>query len=101
LQAGEPPSVLPAPACGGAATGLQSCSDILSDTTERVVYVADFIGQSVRVFTQFANGDKAPIRVVTNEAWVGQPNHLELIKQHNELIVANNYLIIHDAQVSR
>lgn len=82
-------NVAPAGLLGGAATGLQSSNDAFFETTERTLYIADFFGQSIRIFSEFAAGDTAPVRAITSPL-MGQPRSLVVLRQFNELIVLNS-----------
>ena len=57
-------NVAPISTLGGVATAFQTPIAGIYEPLEDVVYVADFYGQSIRVFPVGASGDVAPKRVV-------------------------------------
>jgi hypothetical protein len=78
-------NVPPAAVLGGANTSLISTQDMAFLSSSRELYVADFIGQAIRVYNPFS-GDVAPVRTITSPH-LGQPRQMVLIPEHNELVV--------------
>ncbi len=61
---------------------------------DRLLYVADFRGQAIRVYPAFASGNVAPLRVL-NPALLGQPRSSAPIHAHQELGVIASGCCIH------
>lgn len=85
-------NVAPASKLGGATSGLVSAKDLAWLQSSRELYVSDFWGQAIRVYNTLS-GDPAPVRSITSSS-LGQPRHLVLVPQHNELIVITSQLFI-------
>lgn len=77
----------------GAATGLNSPSALVVDSTYNEVFVVNqgAIPPTVTVYSRFANGNVAPVRVLTGAATgLDGPNAVALDLTNNELLVLNN-----------
>lgn len=55
------------------------------EPVENVVYVADFMGQAIRVYAAGATGNSAAVRVL-NPPLLGQPRRVAISTEHDELI---------------
>lgn len=79
---------LPAPIAtlGGEASGLLTPMEGAHEPGEGVIFVADFFGQSIRVFPAQASGDAAPLRVL-DPPLLGQPRTVLPLPEHDELMV--------------
>lgn len=81
-------NVAPMGALGGATTALQTPIAGIYEPQEDVVYVADFYGQTIRVFPVGASGDVAPKRVV-GSTYVSQVRSIAVDVPHNELLITS------------
>ncbi|HMM57230.1 MAG TPA: hypothetical protein PKD77_06530 [Rudaea sp.] len=77
-------NVAPLRQLGGTSTGFLTPIGGAYEPVEGVVYVADFYGQSIRVFPSAASGDIAPKRVLTS-AYVGQVRSIAIDVAHDEM----------------
>ena len=73
-------------------TNLNGGTDVLQaawymtyEPVENVVYVADFFGQTIRVYAAGASGNVAAVRVL-NPPLLGQPRRVAISTEHDELI---------------
>lgn len=83
----------PAATLGGGASGLLTPMDGAHEAGEGVIYVADYFGQSIRVFPAGATGDAAPLRVL-DPPLLGQPRTVLPLPAHGELmVIASNCCI--------
>jgi hypothetical protein len=78
-------NVAPAAVFGGNTSALQGAQDMAWLQESRELYIADFTGQAIRVYNTFS-GDAAAVRTITDPL-MGQPRHMVLLPQYNELIV--------------
>ncbi len=83
MQSGD---TTPVGLLGGMDTQLQGCFDIFYDATEREFFVADYSGAAVRVFSQNASGNTAPIREVSGDL-IDLPLNVLVINAHDELVI--------------
>lgn len=79
----------------GALTGFVSPSAVTLDTVNNELYVADFFGQAVRVFSAGATGDVAPVRTLIHgiNSQIGQVRMVAVDLFHDELIVVSSNVI--------
>ncbi len=82
-------NVAPISLLGGIATGFTGSTDIFFDAQDRVFYVSEHYGDTVRVFSEFASGNEAPLRVISTQGGL-QPTGVQVIAQHNELIISGS-----------
>lgn len=68
-----------------AGTPLLAPLQMTYEPVEDVVYVSDFWGQAIRVYSANALGDTAPLRVF-NTPVVGQPRKVLISTEHDEMI---------------
>ena len=81
-------NVAPISTLGGVATAFQTPIAGIYEPLEDVVYVADFYGQSIRVFPVGASGDVAPKRVVGPD-YVSQVRSIAVDVTHAELLITS------------
>ncbi|MEO5624655.1 MAG: hypothetical protein ABIQ70_01445, partial [Dokdonella sp.] len=81
--------VAPMSLLGGPSTGLITPVSGAYESGEGVIYIGDFYGQAVRVFSAYASGDVAPIRLLSPPI-LGQPRQPAVDAAHGELILVGS-----------